>query len=270
MTLLWSLQLAAWLFASAPSASSVRVAAISYAGGMPRKYGCRSDRCSFETLIRTAARSGAKIVVTAEYALPQREAEPRFPVGTRASPHSAPLQAWLGSLADELELFLGVDLETEDDSGSGFNSFVMFDPHGKIVARHDKIELFEGERQALAAGTSVTTVTTPYGRLGLLICADLYAAPKIHHTLLHDGPPSIIVVSAAWTVPVATRWQAAFAHDWGVHVVAANAAVGGGRGGGVFDDHGRSIGRKGPLTDIVLADIPVAPIHPPAGSNDPR
>lgn len=269
MTFLWSLQLATWLTANAGALPqpTVRVATIAYPGGTPGLLGCKTDRCAFEQLIRLASAEGAKIVVTAEYAMPQRNAEPRLLLGKRPLQSLAPLHTWLAGLAAELDLYLGVDLETEDTRGRAFNSFVVFDPEGSIAARHDKIELFEGERQTMTPGAGVTTLDSPYGRLGLLICADLYAEPVLHHELLEGHRPHIVLVSAAWTVPVATRWQAAFAHDWKVHVVAANASLGSGRGGGVFNADGRSVGRTGPTQDIVFADIPVAPIRGSVGSN---
>jgi hypothetical protein len=63
-----------------------------------------------------------------------------------------------------------------------------------------------------------------------------------------------------WTVAGATRWQAAFAHDWQVHVVAANRSAGAARGGGVFDPEGRALtSSESGLSELLVAEIPRAP-----------
>lgn len=273
MSPLWLLRLATWLSISAPPQlpETVRVASIGYAGGDPRAFGCDRDLCAFETLVRSAAGRGASIIVTPEYSMPQRDAEPRVQIGRRPSSVAAPIQAHFSALADSLDIHLAINLETEDAKGQLFNSLLVFDPRGMLAARHDKMELFEGERQTLEPGDTITTLQTPYGRFGLLICADLYTEPATHRALVEGGGAgegvSLILFSAAWTVPVATRWQAAFAHDWGVYFVAANASLGDGSGSGIFDPKGRAIGHDGPLRSIRIADIPVAPISAAAGSH---
>lgn len=272
MGTLWLLRLATWLALERPPPppETVRVATIAYPGDAPSTYGCKNDHCAFDLLIRAAKDAGASVVVTPEYATPQRDAEPRIPLGQHPSMAMAPTQAHFASLANELDIYLAMDLETENGQEHAFNSLVVFDPRGVVVARHDKVELFEGERMTLHAGKDVHTLDTPFGRFGMLICADLYTEPAVHHALVESHQAQIILVSAAWTVPVATQWQSAFAHDWDVYVVAANASLGSGRGGGVFDRRGRAIGRPGPLPHMVLADIPVAPLPDSAGSNVPQ
>lgn len=269
MSALWLLRLATWISVATPSQApeTFRVATIGYAGGEPSAFGCDRDLCAFETLIRSAAASGASVVVTPEYSMPQRDAEPRVAVGRRPSHTQAPIQTYFAFIADDLDIHLAINLETEDASGASFNSLLVFDPRGVLAARHDKMELFEGERQTLEPGQSVTTLETPFGRFGLLICADLYTEPATHRMLVDEQHAAVVLFSAAWTVSVATRWQAAFAHDWGVYFVAANASSGSGRGSGIFDPKGQAIGRPGSLRSIQLADLPVAPISAFAGSH---
>ncbi len=270
MSALWALRMSAWLTVASPPQppQTVRVAAIVYPGGEPARYGCTTDLCAFDVLINAAHHDGAAIIVTPEYATPQRAAEPRLRPGSRPSEVSAPLQAHFAGLADSLDVYIAVDLETEDASGKSFNSLVAFDPRGTIAARHDKFELFEGERQTLAPGQAPTIFETPYGPLGLMICADLYGEPELHQGLAEET--NIVLVSAAWTVPVATRWQASFARDWNVYVVAANASVGSGRGGGVFDPRGLAISSAGSHPEVFLADVSIASIDDPAGSKGLR
>lgn len=266
---LWLLRLATWLAVEHPPdpPETVRIATIAYAGGAPAEYGCTDDRCAFHKLLTAAKKDGASLAITSEYASPQRIAEPRVVIGKHPSETKAPLHAFFAAMADSLDMYVAADMETEDAQKRSYNSLVVFDPGGVLVARHDKVELFEGERQALRPGRGVTTLDTPFGRLGLLICADLYAEPRLHHELVVERGAQIVLVSAAWTVPVATQWQAAFARDWDVYVAAANASLGGGRGGGTFDPRGRALARPGTLRHLMLADVPVAPLPPSAGSN---
>jgi predicted amidohydrolase len=127
-----------------------------------------------------------------------------------------------------------------------------------VVGVHDKFELYGSERSSHARGVDVSTFDTPFGRVGMLICADLYGDPHLHDALAGDLDAHIIALSSMWTVPRATRWQAAFARDWSVYVAAANSTGDAGRGGGVFDSRGRgmALDETGKPT-VTVAQIPV-------------
>jgi predicted amidohydrolase len=240
-----------------------------YTGASAQRLGCPGDHvCAIDALVREAAGRGAKLIVAPEYALPQINAEPEVAVGLRpSSPVQSPLQTRFSALASELGIYLVIDLETVVQSRH-YNTQVALAPTGKVVARHHKFELFEGERIGLAAGTDTATFDTPFGRVGLLICADIYGDPERHEALVRDGGVDIIAFSAAWTAPGARRWPAAFAHDWGVYVVAANSATGLGQGGGIFDHSGvrltPTMTEGGP---IAIAAIGGAPVSGSAGSH---
>lgn len=100
----------------------------------------------------------------------------------------------------------------------------------------------------MAAGDSPTVLTTRFGRVGLLVCADLYGPPAFH---VATADADLVVVAAQWTVAGAARWPAAFAHDWSVPVVAANGSGGAAAGGGIFDRRGHPQGRR-------LSEAPIA------------
>ena len=86
----------------------------------------------------------------------------------------------------------------------------------------------------------------------MMIFSDLYADPVVHHEMVNERGASIIALSSLWTVPDPSRWYASFARDWRVHVVAANAAVGKGRGGGIYDPMGRGLSTTESGYDEVL------------------
>ncbi len=220
--------------------TDLRVAAIHYLG-TPRAVdsSCTTSACAVEALVRRARAEGASLVVTPEYAFDQVGSEPDPDVGATVSDDRvAPLQTHFGKLADELDIHLVIDLQTTDGEQQ-FNTQVAFGPNGGVVGKHHKFELFQGEKNALTAGSSVTTFDTPVGDVGLLICADLYGDTDLHQKLAQGA--RVVAVSSFWTAAGATRWQAAFARDWGVYVVASNASDGEGVGSGIFDPLGNAL-----------------------------
>jgi len=79
-----------------------------------------------------------------------------------------------------------------------FNTQVVF-YKGEIIARHRKVylptySLFE-EKRYFNAGTRIRAFDSPFGKIGLLICEDMWH-PTSSLILAHDGA-SIIIVSAA-------------------------------------------------------------------------
>ncbi len=112
------------------------------------------------------------------------------------------------------------------------NRGFLIDAHGGIVARYDKIHLFDvdlanGERHresaTYAPGDHVVVATTPWGGLGLTICYDV-RFPALYADLARAGA-GMIAVPAAFTVPTgAAHWHVllrARAIETGAFVVAA-------------------------------------------------
>ncbi len=99
-------------------------------------------------------------------------------------------------------------LISEGDDGRAANRAFVIDPRGAIVARYDKIHLFDvdlptGERwresAAYAPGASAVVVETPVGSLGLSICYDL-RFPALYAALTDHGATAL-AIPAAFTVP---------------------------------------------------------------------
>jgi predicted amidohydrolase len=118
------------------------------------------------------------------------------------------------------------------EDGRWANRSFVIDAKGEIVARYDKIHMFdvalEGgenwrESSAYEAGNQVVTVETPAGRLGLSICYDI-RFPALFEELGRRSC-DIIAVPAAFTVPTGeAHWhllQRARAVEASAYVVAA-------------------------------------------------
>ncbi len=124
------------------------------------------------------------------------------------------------------------------DAGGGrwANRALVIDPTGAIVARYDKIHMFDvdldsgenwRESNAYQPGSQLVTVPgTPVGTLGLTICYDI-RFPALFDALGRKGC-DVIAIPAAFTVPTgAAHWhvlQRARAIEASAFVVAAAQA----------------------------------------------
>ena len=255
----------------AAPAAEVEVAAVHYLGTDASRVNraCKPSeyRCAIEHLVRRAAARGAKLVVTPEYAFSQRAPEPDPKLGP-LSPKiesEAELLARFADLARELSVHLVINLVTKEGDRR-YNTQVVFGPEGRVLGKHHKFELFAAERHTFQRGDDVSVVDTPFGRVGLLICADIYGDPHLHAKLTEELGARIVAISSWWTVPDARAWLAAFARDWGVFVVAVNGNDGLGGGSGVFGPDGAALAvSKGSRPEVLVATIPRPPA-PRAGA----
>lgn len=123
-------------------------------------------------------------------------------------------------------------LALDGGDGRAVNRGFVIDPSGAIVARYDKIHLFDvdlpgGERYresaTYAPGDRAVVVMTPLGGLGMTICYDVRFA-ELHAALARAGA-RVIAVPAAFTRPTGrAHWEVllrARAIETGCFVVAA-------------------------------------------------
>lgn len=95
------------------------------------------------------------------------------------------------------------------------NRCYVFDQTGTIVARYDKIHLFDAvvgdgriyrESDSYRAGEKIVLAPTPWGTLGLSICFDL-RFPHHYRQMAQSGA-KMMVVPAAFTVPTGqAHWE---------------------------------------------------------------
>jgi predicted amidohydrolase len=119
-----------------------------------------------------------------------------------------------------------------DDGGKLVNRAFVIAPDGGIVARYDKIHLFDvdlpggeayRESAAYAPGDCAVIAPTPWGGIGLTICYDV-RFPSLYNSLAVAGA-SVIAVPAAFTRPTGVaHWHVllrARAIETGAFIVAA-------------------------------------------------
>ena len=111
------------------------------------------------------------------------------------------------------------------------NRSMLFDPRGRVVARYDKIHMFDAdpadgqayrESATFEPGTAAVVADTDFGKLGLSICYDV-RFPALYNALALGGA-TMITVPAAFTVPTGkAHWHVllrARAIETGAFVVA--------------------------------------------------
>lgn len=123
----------------------------------------------------------------------------------REAAKAAGIWAHLGSLP----------ISHEIDAGYYYNRSFIIDAQGEIVARYDKIHLFDvalatgeswRESSAYKAGDKAVLADSPLGAMGLAICYDM-RFPDLFSTLARGGA-RVFAVPAAFTVPTgAAHWH---------------------------------------------------------------
>jgi predicted amidohydrolase len=114
-------------------------------------------------------------------------------------PDKSPMFKEFRALSRDISLVLGFVEEKSQDKGLFYNSAAFLDK-GKVLHIHRKVFLptsgMFDEARFFAPGRNFRTFSTPYGKIGILICRDFlhYAASYL---LFTGGAEILIVVSAA-------------------------------------------------------------------------
>jgi predicted amidohydrolase len=157
-------------------------------------------------LIDEAAATGARLVV-----LPEIWTFLGGDEGNRANaePIPGPVTSALASKAKQHGIYLhgGSILEKRDGEPKLFNTTVVFDPNGEVVAQYSKIHLFDVVLDGVAAyqesntvqrGEEIVTFDMDGTTVGLAICYDL-RFPELFRILRLRGA-DVIVLPAAFTM----------------------------------------------------------------------
>ncbi|MGH2533164.1 MAG: carbon-nitrogen hydrolase family protein [Thermomicrobiales bacterium] len=159
-----------------------------------------------ERLIAAAAARGAHLVALPEYVTylgpKERHVE-------QAEPIPGPTTDRFAGLARQHRIWLldGSIHETSEFDGLFYNTSVLFDPMGEIVATYRKIHLYDveltgnvsaNESATIKPGRDVVTADVDGHRLGMSICYDL-RFPELYRLLALDGA-EMLAVPAAFTM----------------------------------------------------------------------
>ncbi len=217
-----------------------------------------------ERWVREAARLGARLVVLPEVFIwrGNKKLEREF-----AEAIPGPTSIRLAGLARGLNIFLlgGSILEEIPGSPKAYNTSLLFDPAGSLLATYRKIHLFDvdlangvslRESESRAHGADVVVAKTELGAMGLSVCYDL-RFPELYRGLADRGAHLIFVPSAFTAFTGRAHWETllrARAIENQVYVIAADQF---GKSAKSFECHGHSM-----IVDpwgTMLAELPDGP-----------
>jgi predicted amidohydrolase len=111
-----------------------------------------------------------------------------------------PLVNQMRLLASELSIYIAVGF-VERVGSQLFNSSVLIDAQGSVIIHHRKINELDFAQELYSTGSEVSVAKTPFGIVGLMICADaLSQTDKVIERLMVKGAEFILSPSA-WAVP---------------------------------------------------------------------
>jgi len=189
-----------------------------------------------------------------------------------------PTLATLRERARKLALYLHIgSLAIKVSADKAANRSFLIDPKGEIVARYDKIHMFDvdlangesfRESRNYRAGELAVVADLPWGRLGLTICYDL-RFPSLYRALAEAGASYLSIPSAFTRQTGEAHWHVlirARAIENGCYVLAA--AQGGTHDSGretfghslIVDPWGRILAEGGTEPGIVWAKIDPAEV----------
>jgi deaminated glutathione amidase len=237
----------------------------------------RSPRANFEVaaaLIREAKSGGADYVQTPEMSNIMETDRARF-FAALLPEEEDPMLAGAQELARACGLFVHLgSLAVRVSPDKAANRSFLIDPRGEIIARYDKIHMFDvdlasgesyRESRNYRGGELAILAELPWGRLGLTICYDL-RFPALYRALAEAGAVFLGVPSAFTKQTGEAHWRVllrARAIENGCFVFAA--AQGGAHENGrhtyghslVIDPWGEVLVEAGSEPGVSLADIDV-------------
>jgi predicted amidohydrolase len=225
-----------------------------------------------ERLIREAAAAGAEYVLTPEMTTILDRDRDRL-LAAIAPDAEDPSLAAFRALARDLAIHLHIGSMAIRLPGEGVaNRSFLIAPDGGIVARYDKIHMFDvdlgggesyRESRLYRPGSNAVVADLPWARLGLSVCYDV-RFPALYRALARAGA-AVIAIPAAFTRTTGeAHWHVlirARAIETGAFVIAA--AQGGHHDDGrdtyghsmIVDPWGKVLAEMGTEPGFIVADI---------------
>ena len=169
-----------------------------------------------ETAIRSAAASGAQLIMLPEYAA-MMDGSGRVMRENSPAEDGHPALDRFRVLARETKAWLLVgSLTIKVDDERMVNRSYLLSATGEIAARYDKIHMFDctlpsgkviRESSAYRPGEAAVIATTPWGPLGMTICYDL-RFPQLYRALAQAGALFLAVPSSFQRETGVAHWHA--------------------------------------------------------------
>lgn len=191
---------------------NARVAAVQMASGP----NLDANLLEADRLVAQAAGAGARLVVLPEnFAL--MGLQDRDVLEYRERPGEGPIQEFIRGQCRRHRIWIvagtiPLHCEVADKMAA---ACMLFDEHGEVQARYDKIHLFDvtlvasgesyNESSTTRSGSEVVVAETPFGRLGLAVCYDL-RFPELFRALLDQGVEAVALPAAFTALTGKAHW----------------------------------------------------------------
>ena len=137
---------------------------------------------------------------------------------TRAMPIPGADADALCLLAKKYHVYICIGLD-EKDGSQLFDSTILIDNEGKILLKHRKINVLPDLMSPpYSVGNDVKTVETPFGKIGVLICADSFQDDLLEKMAIQE--PDLMLIPYGWAAPE-NKWPE---HGKALEKVVQNAA----------------------------------------------
>jgi nitrilase len=190
-----------------------KVAAIQMASGPNVK----ANLAEAEKLIKIAVQQEAELIVLPEnFAIMGTAEDDKVKIAEEAG--SGLLQDFLKAQAVKHGIWLvgGTIPLRSNDSGRVYAASLLINAEGEVVARYNKIHLFDvtieannesyTESETLVPGEDIVVVDTPFGRLGMAVCYDL-RFPELFRAMVEQGMEICAVPSAFTSLTGRVHWE---------------------------------------------------------------
>ncbi len=178
-------------------------------------------------LISDAVESGAELVVLPENFAHMGMSEndildiAEAPMNEHLANEAAkyPIQNFLSLIAKEEGVWIlggTIPIKSAQSDNKIVAACLLFNAQGAVVARYDKIHLFDmdlgdqggayNESNFTDAGNKVVVVETPFGKLGIAICYDL-RFPELFREMVSEGMEVLALVSSFTAVTGKAHWE---------------------------------------------------------------
>ncbi|MGC0364581.1 N-carbamoylputrescine amidase [Rhodococcus sp. 27YEA15] len=184
---------------TSPAVSAVKVAAVQF----DMQVGVENKDANLAATvrhIRDAAAAGARLIVLPELASTGYSFDTRDEAYAHAEPvpDGPTCQAWI-AVAAELDVYVVAGI-AELDGVQMYDTAVLIGPDG-YVGRYRKTHLWNREKLIFSTGDEYPVFETRIGRIGLLICWDIWF-PEVARILTAQGADIICSVNNwVWTPP---------------------------------------------------------------------
>lgn len=186
-----------------------------------------------------------------------------------AEPVDGPFVTRMRAAARAAGIWLHAGSFAELARGLRYNTSVVIDPSGEVVATYRKQHLFgweDGEPSVMTAGDVLVVLPTPLGATGLATCYDL-RFPELFRRLVDSGTEAVLLASG-WPMSRIDHWsvlaraRAIENQTWFIACNTAGTHAGVEMGGRsvVVDPKGVVVAEAGVGEEILYADVDPAAV----------